>query len=127
LKTLGVGDQPVIILGGEFTVIDELHRASGTASIYKLGGTKRALRLDPFEVTNGSDLRVILSQAAQPRTSADALLPEHLDLGPLKAPSGAQNYDIPAIANLDQYKSVVIYSLSLNLVYTSAPLRQVRG
>jgi Electron transfer DM13 len=127
LKTLAVGDNPVIILGGEFTIVDELHRATGTASIYKLGDKKRALRLDPFEGTNGPELHVILSQFSEPRTSADALLPIHFDLGVLKSPSGAQNYDVPDNVNLDDFKSVVIYSISLNLVFSSAPLKQVRG
>lgn len=127
LKTLAVGQNPVIVLGGEFTVVDDLHRATGTASIYKLGDKRRALRLDPFEVTNGPDLQVILSQNSQPRTSSDALLPTYVDLGDLKLPQGAQNYDIPDSVNIDLYKSVVIYSTSLNLVFSSAPLEQVRG
>ena len=127
LKALGVGQNPVIVLGGEFTVVDDLHRATGTASIYKLGDKNRVLRLDPFEVTNGPDLRVFLSQNEQPRTSADALLPTYVSLGSLKGPSGAQNYDIPVSVNLDLYKSVVIYSTSLDLVFSSAPLQQVRG
>lgn len=127
LKALGVGQNPVIILGGEFTVVDDLHRASGTASVYKLGDKNRVLRLDPFEVTNGPDLRVFLSQSAEPRTSADALLPTYISLGNLKNAAGAQNYDIPIGVNLDLYKSVVIYSKSLNLVFSSAPLEQVRG
>lgn len=127
LKTLAVGDAPVIILGGEFTTIDELHSARGTASIYRLGDTKRVLRLDPFEVTRGPDLHVLLSQSAQPRTSADALLPAFVDLGLLKSFSGAQNYDISEGTPLNRYLSVVVYSMSLSLVYSSAPLLQVRG
>jgi len=127
LKTLAVGQNPVIILGGEFTVVDDLHHATGTASVYKLGDKNRVLRLDPFEVTNGPDLRVFLSQTEQPRTSADALLPTYVSLGSLKSTSGAQNYDIPIAINLDLYKSVVIYSASLDLVFSSAPLQQVRG
>jgi hypothetical protein len=127
LKALGVGQNPVIVLGGEFTVVDDLHRASGTASVYKLGDKNRVLRLDPFEVTNGPDLWVFLSQTVEPRTSADALLPTYVNLGNLKLAEGAQNYDIPIGVNLDLYKSVVIYSTSLNLVFSSAPLEQVRG
>jgi hypothetical protein len=127
LQTLAVGDDPVIVLAGEFTIVDELHRASGTASIYRLGDKKRALRLEPFEVTNGPDLHVILSESPEPRTSADALLPTYVNLGDLKLSEGAQNYDIPDSVNLDLFKSVVIYSTSLNLVFSSAPLKQVRG
>lgn len=127
LKTLGVGQNPVIVFGGEFTVVDELHRATGTAAVYKLGDQNRVLRLDPFEVTNGPDLHVLLSENPEPRTSADALLPMYVNLGSLKLPKGAQNYDISLNISLDKYKSVVIYSTSLNLVFSSAPLEQVRG
>ncbi|MBN1310418.1 MAG: DM13 domain-containing protein [Anaerolineae bacterium] len=127
LETLGVGDEPFIIMAGDFTVIDSMHRADGTASIYQIGDVKRALRLDPFTVTSGPDLHVILSQDSEPRTSAEALLPTHVDLGPLKGLSGAQNYDIPDDVNLKTFKSVVIYSKSLILVFSSATLEQVRG
>jgi hypothetical protein len=127
LQALGVGQNPVIILGGEFTIVDDLHRATGTASVYRMGDNNRVLRLDPFEAINGPDLHVLLSQNVEPRTSADVLLPSYVDLGKLKAAEGAQNYDIPIAINLDLYKSVVIYSTSLSLVFSTAPLEQVRG
>ncbi|MBN1428175.1 MAG: DM13 domain-containing protein [Anaerolineae bacterium] len=127
LESLAVGDEPFIIMAGDFTVIDSMHRAEGAASIYQIGEVKRALRLDPFTVTSGPDLYVILSQHPEPRTGADSLQPVHVDLGPLKGLTGAQNYDIPDGTNLKVYKSVVIYSKSLNLVFSSATLEQVRG
>jgi len=127
IQTLAVGDDPYIIMAGDFTLIDDLHQARGTASIYKIGDKTHALRLDPFEVTPGPDLHVILSFTAEPRTSSDALLPSHIDLGLLKSVDGAQNYDIPDQINMARYKSVVIYSISLNLVFSTATLTQVRG
>ncbi len=127
IEMLGVGDEPYVTIAGDFTVIDTMHRAEGTASIYQIGDTKRALRLDPFTVTSGPDLHVLLSQHPEPRTSAEALLPVHVDLGPLEGLSGAQNYDIPDDVNVNSFKSVVIYSISLNLVFSTATLEQVRG
>jgi hypothetical protein len=127
LEKLGVGDEPYVIMAGDFTVIDAMHRAVGTASIYQIGDVKRALRLDPFTVTSGPDLHVIMSQHSEPRTSAEALLPANIDLGPLKGITGAQNYDIPDGTSLQTYKSIVIYSMSLNLVFSTATLEQVRG
>jgi hypothetical protein len=127
LEKLGVGDEPYVTMAGDFSVIDSMHRAVGTASIYQIGDVKRALRLDPFSVTSGPDLHVLLSQHAEPRTSAEALLPANIDLGALKGLSGAQNYDIPDGTSLQTYKSVVIYSMSLNLVFSTATLEQVRG
>ncbi|HEC22139.1 MAG TPA: hypothetical protein ENI95_04385 [Chloroflexi bacterium] len=126
VEALGVGDEVFIILAGDFTTIDALHRAEGTASVYQLGD-KLVLRLEPFTVTSGPDLHVILSQHEMPRTSAEALLPTHVDLGLLQSTSGSQNYNIPDDVDLADYKSVVIYSTSLNIVYSSATLTQVRG
>ena len=127
ITELGVGDEPYIIMAGDFSVIDDLRMASGTASIYQIGDVTHALRLEPFEITAGPDLHVLLSLDASPRTSSDTLLPTHVDLGPLKFTEGAQNYDIPDQVMISRYKSVVIYSLSLNLVYSTASLTQVRG
>lgn len=127
IEMLSVGDEPYITRAGDFTVIDTMHRAEGTASIYQIGSSKRALRLEPFSVTSGPDLHVLLSQHSEPRTSAEALLPVHVDLGPLKVLSGAQNYDIPDGVPVSSYRSVVIYSRSLNLVFSTATLEQVRG
>lgn len=127
MEALGVGDEPFIVIAGDFTVIDALHRGEGTASIYRLGEASHVLRLDPFSVTTGPDLRVILSFHPMPRTSADALLPTYVDLGLLKNTSGAQNYDIPEGLKLEDYHSVVIFSMSLKIVFTSAEIEPVRG
>lgn len=126
-QKLGVGDKPFIIMAGDFSIIDDLHGATGTASIYKLSDQTFALRLDPFKATPGPDLHIIMSVNADPRTSSDALLPNFVDLGPLKSASGPQNYDIPDHVFVARIKSVVVYSMSLNLVFSSATLAKIRG
>lgn len=127
VEELGVGIDPFITRAGDFTTNDPTYEAEGTASIYQISETQRVLRLESFSVTNGPDLRVILSPHEAPRTSAETLLPSYLDLGELQSPSGAQNYEIPEGENISQYQSVVIYSMSINIVYASAPLTDVRG
>jgi hypothetical protein len=119
-------NQPFVILTGDFTSIDSLHQGAGVVSIYQVGDRRYVLRLDPFTVTNGPDLHVLLSTQPAPRTSTDALT-GHLDLGELASNSVAQNFEIPAGTFLDVYKGVVIYSRSLNFVYTTAELETVRG
>lgn len=127
VEELGPGIDPFITRAGNFTTVDPMHRAEGTASLFRLSETQHVLRLDPFEVTSGPDLKVILSPSDNPRTSSETMLPTHLNLGDLKSSSGAQNYPIPEGENISQYRSVVIYSMSLNIVYSSAPLTEVRG
>jgi hypothetical protein len=121
-----VSNQPFVILTGDFTTIDPLHQGTGTASIYQVGDKRYVLRLGPFTVTNGPDLHVFLSPLPMPRTSTDALNGS-LDVGALASSNIAQNFEIPSGTFLDIYKSVVIYSSSLNIVYTTAELKTVRG
>jgi hypothetical protein len=85
------------------------------------------LRLEPFSMVAGPDLQIVLSTHEMPRTSAEALLPSHLALGPLQSVEGSQNYSLPEGTDISAYNSVVIYSSSLNIIYTTASLTQVRG
>ncbi len=126
-ETLGVGEEPFVTHAGDFVTLDTMRRAEGIASVYRIGESRLVLRLDPFSVSSGPDLHVLLSQNAEPRTSADALLPTYLDLGPLERITGAQNYEIPAETSFTRYRSVVIYSMSLNIIYSAATLEEVRG
>jgi hypothetical protein len=127
MEDLGPGLDPHIILAGDFVTIDAAHQGQGTASIWWINETQRVLRLDAFSVTSGPDLIVVLSQHEAPRTSAEALLPTYVAIGELKADSGAQNYDIPPGTQVEDYRSVVIYSMSLNIVYSTATLQEVRA
>src|SRR6185369_9806323 len=113
-------------MAGDFIAIDATHQGSGTASIYQVGETRRVLRLDPLTVTTGPELHVLLAPHANPRTSTEALTGA-IDLGPLASTTQAQNFELPPGTSLDTYKSVVIYSVSFNIVYTVATLEAVRG
>jgi hypothetical protein len=127
IEQLAVGGEPFVVYAGEFTAIDPIHRADGTASIYNIGDTRRVLRLEPFNVTSGPDLHVLLSRHPEPRTSAEALQPLYIDLGPLQYTSEAQNFLIPDDVDITKYQSVVIYSTSTYVIYSTATLLQVRG
>lgn len=122
-----IGDEPYIILSGDFGVIDSTHRGEGQAFIYQVGDTRRVLRLDPFQVTAGPELRVLLSPHPEPRTSAEVMLPTYVDMGALVSTTGAQNYEIPPDVNLREFRSVVIYSTPFNIIYTTATLEEIRG
>lgn len=123
---IAVGDAPFIVYQGEFTTIDALHQATGTVTIYQIGELRFVLRLDPFSVTTGPDLHIYLSKHEAPRTSTD-VVSNSLDLGLLESLTEPQNIDIPDATRLQDYKSVVIYSKSLNLVFSTAKLVATRG
>jgi hypothetical protein len=123
---VAASDAPFIVYQGDFTSIDSLHQATGTVSIYQIGESRYVLRLDPFNVANGPDLHIYLTRQETPRTSTE-VISNSLDLGLLESLTEAQNIDIPEGTRLQDYKSVAIYSKSLNLVFSTAKLVATRG
>jgi len=80
---------------------------SGTASIVH-AGDMTFLRLEDFSVTSGIDQHLYLTKDG---TSASGV-----DLGPLKASVGDQNYNITGI-NTDVYSVMIIYSKTFDTYY----------
>jgi len=112
---------PVIVARGIFTEIDLIHKGSGTATIYQLADNSRILRLEDFSVTNGPDLRVILTVRSAPR-KPEEVGTDYIELGQLKGNIGNQNYAVPAEVDLNVYKGVVIYCLPFQVVFSTASL-----
>jgi len=113
-----------LIKEGDFTTIDAVHTATGHAALYRKADNSALLRLDNFTVSNGPNLEVYLSAAANPQTVDDFKTNKlQFAVGALKGTTGAQNYDtIPPDLDLTRYKSVVIFSDSLQAIYSSAAL-----
>ncbi len=111
------------ISSGQFTQMDVVHWAEGTATIYQLADNSRILRFENFRAANGPDLRVLLSASEAPTTTQEVQLRNiDIELGRLKGNLGNQNYIIPAQIDLSQYNSVVIYCRSFGVVFSTAPL-----
>ena len=116
--------EPVALLSGSFTVIDRLHGAEGTATIYRLPDGQHVLRLENFRAQNGPDLRIGLAGHPMPRSSAELhdTGAGYLELAGLKASEGSQNYPLPADLDLEGYRSVVIYCRAFSVMFSSAEL-----
>lgn len=114
---------PITVASGTFQRINAIRWGQGTINIYRDASNALTMRLEDFRVLNGPDLRVYLSAADAPRTSEEMTAGsiEAVDVGSLLATNGNQNYTLPSL-DLIQYRSVVVYSQSLELVYTYAPL-----
>ncbi len=114
---------PVQVGSGKFARLDAIRQASGDVTIYQQSDNTKVVRFENFVIVNGPDLRVIMSQSSTPDT-VDAMKANdsEIDLGQLKGVTGNQNYDVPAELDLSQYNTVVIYSRTLNVVYSYAQL-----
>ena len=106
---------PQLLARGEFQDGDPGHRGSGMASIGRDAAGNLVLVLEDFSVTNGPDLRVILSPDAE--GGGDGI-----DLGKLKATDGTFSYAIPAGTDLSQYRSVTIWCAAFPTIFAYATL-----
>lgn len=121
----GGAGAPVALGQGEFADADPVHKGRGLARLLRAADGMTVLRFERFSVTNGPDLRVILStDPAGGRASAAAA--DALDLGKLKATDGDQNYTVPAGADLARYRSVIIYCKPFSIVFAVARLEAPR-
>lgn len=114
-----VDTEPQVVSFGDFVGIDDFHQGSGIAKIFK-GDSSQLLRFENFFVTNGPDLRVLLSKNIKPTSSDD--LGDYIELGKLKGNVGNQNYDIPDSVDVSQYKSVVIYCKPFRIIFSVASI-----
>jgi hypothetical protein len=103
-----------IIRTGEFEGLVG-HHASGTAKII-IVGDKKYLRFENFEVTNGPDLRVYLTNNGD--------ISGGLHLEKLKGSKGDQNYSLENI-DADKYDTIVVYCQPFGVHFGQAKLGTV--
>ena len=110
---------------GGFRDQDSFHKGSGEATIFQSPDGSYLLRLENLDVTNGPDLRVILTPHPDPNRQGDVKTPGWVELGKLKGNRGNQNYPIPADVDVGIQYSVVIYCKPFHVIFSVAPLEDV--
>ncbi len=111
-----------VVASGEFRDADRAHKGSGTATLVALPGGGHEIQFSAFEVTNGPDLEVWLSDHPDPVKSSDVSGGSWLSLGQLKGNVGDQAYQIPAGTDIATYKSVVIWCEQFGVLFSPAVL-----
>lgn len=112
---------PQTLLVGTFVDSDAIHTGTGIASVLAYPDGSRILRFEDFDVVNGPDVFVYLSENADPKTNG---LGAYLDLGPLKGNIGSQNYTLPA--DTSAYKSVALWCKKFGVLFPYATLEAVK-
>lgn len=98
------------------------HGGKGAATIYRLAGGRRILRLTEFETSNGPDLQMYLVSAADAADSETVKNAGFVTLGALKGNQGDQNYEIPAGLDLNKYRAATVWCRRFGVNFTTAPL-----
>jgi len=114
------GTNPMILAKGDFRGL--AHETRGAATVHQLPDGKRILRLSEFETSNGPALHVYLVAAEVAQDNATVTQAGFIDLGSLKGNKGDQNYDIPADADLNKYRSVSIWCARFGVNFGAATL-----
>ena len=114
---------PIKLKVGEFRDQDSFHKGSGQAIIYRGTDGSHLLRLENLNVTNGPDLRVLVSPHPDPRSRDDLNSRGYVELDRLKGNRGNQNYFIPDNVDVSTVNSVIIYCRPFHVIFSVAPLR----
>jgi hypothetical protein len=114
------GTASMVLGKGDFRRL--AHETQGVATVHRLGDGKRILRLTNFETSNGPDVHVYLVAAEVAKDNATVKQAGFIDLGPLKGNKGDQNYEVPAGADLNKYKSVSIWCARFGVNFGAATL-----
>ena len=115
--------EPVRLKLGQFRDQDRFHRGTGTATIYSLADGTQLLRLTDLQVTNGPDLRVILTRSQNPEEAGQGTDPGHLELAKLKGNMGNHNYPISNDADVSTFNSVVVFCKPFRVIFSVASLK----
>ncbi|RZS29478.1 electron transfer DM13 [Herbihabitans rhizosphaerae] len=111
---------PAVLAGGDF--VSGEHDTKGRARVLRLSDGSRVLRLENFSTSDGPDVHVWLSDAASGGPWGAYDDGRYVRLGKMKATDGNQNYSIPADANIQGLRSVVIWCDRFNVAFGSAAL-----
>ena len=117
--------EPLKLKEGSFRDADRAHRGSGQATIFQGPDGSFLLRLENFNVTNGPDLRVLLSPHPNPDSRAEVKTSGYVEIGKLKGNKGNQNYPIPDTVDVSAIESVIIYCKPFKVIFSVASLKVV--
>jgi len=101
---------------------DAEHGTSGTARILLLADGRRFLRLESLATSDGPDLHVWVTDQPSGGDWGSYDDGRYVRLGELKATHGDQNYEIPAGADLDGLRSVVVWCDRFDVAFGTAPV-----
>jgi len=111
---------PVVLATGAF--VSQEHPTSGTARLVKLPDGGLVLRLETLSSSDGPDVKVWLSNQEAGGDWFKYRSGTWLDLGPVKATHGNQNYPIPSGADLAGLSTVVLWCDRFSVAFGSAAL-----
>lgn len=113
--------RPVTVGMGKFHDVDGT--ASGTAALVHLANGSFEVVLEDFSIASIAHTHVVLLPVNDVTKDGDVDKAAILDLGPLKATSGMQDFPLPSSANAMGFHTVVLWDTEMTHAIAAAPLR----
>jgi hypothetical protein len=116
---------PAATLVAEGKLVTHEHATSGTAQLVRLADGRLQVVLRDLSTSDGPDLRVWLTdQAVVAGTKGWRVFDdgEYVELGRLKGNHGTQVYDVPADANVADFRSITIWCKRFAVSFGAAEL-----
>ena len=112
---------PTIISRGTFHDVDGT--AAGEVTLGHLANGRFEIVFENFSTATNAHIDVILLPVADVTKDGDVDKTAILDLGPLKAADGMQDYPLPATVDAMGYHTVVLWDTEMAHAIAAAPLR----
>ena len=109
-----------IIAGGEWT--NKGYDIHGKWRIVKANAALTLYFDEDFKTRRGPDLKVFLSPYSLAAVTGKTVTPVAVEIGPLKSPRGAQQYEIPADIELREFRSLLIHCERFSHLWGGAEL-----
>ena len=112
---------PVTVAIGTFHDVDGT--ASGTAALVHLANGSFEVVFEGFSIASIAHTNVVLLPVKDVTKDGDVDKSAILDLGPLKATSGMQDFPVPSSADAMGFHTVVLWDTAMAHAIAAAPLR----
>ena len=114
------GEAAQVLASGTFHTI--LHPTTGIATVYRLNGGSRILRLTRFKTSNGPDVHIYMIAENNASDNASVLRVGYIDRGTMKGNIGDQNYALGPNVDLSKYRAVSVWCKHFSFNFGTAPL-----
>lgn len=78
---------------------------------------------EKFKTKNGPDLKIFLSNLSMDQVNGKNVISSSVLVSPLKSSKGAQEYEIPASLNIDDFSSLLIHCEKYSVLWGGGSLK----
>ena len=103
--------------------IEKKYAIKGSWEVVKRDGKSFITFDEKFKTKNGPDLKIFLSNLSIDKVDGKNAVSSSVLLSPLQSSKGAQEYEIPASLNIDDFSSLLIHCEKYSVLWGGGSLK----